>query len=140
MPHPIENIVQTTMENLQNLADVNTIVGSPIQLGDDTLILPVSRVSLGFLSGGGEYETKQPVLRSGRVLDDGREALPFAGSSAAGIGVNPVAFLSVKNGTVAVLPAQHEGVLDRLVSMLPQLLCTVEQMIRTRAAEPDSEQ
>ena len=55
MPHPIETIIASTMENLKNIIRVDTVVGDPIRLENDTLVLPVSRVSLGFVSGGGEY-------------------------------------------------------------------------------------
>lgn len=53
--HPIENIMQTSMTQIKNMVDVNTIVGSPIMTEGETMVLPVSKVSLGFLSGGGEY-------------------------------------------------------------------------------------
>ena len=54
MSHPIENMLTTTMEQLRKIVDVNTVVGAPVAVGD-AIILPVSRVSLGFLTGGGEY-------------------------------------------------------------------------------------
>ena len=55
MSHPIENMLRTTMEQLKQIVDVNTVIGTPVAVGD-AVILPVARVSLGFLSGGGEYE------------------------------------------------------------------------------------
>ena len=56
MMHPIENIMKGAMEEIKAIVDVNTIVGDPILTGEETMILPVSKVSLGFISGGGEYE------------------------------------------------------------------------------------
>ena len=55
MAHPIENIMKTTMEEIKQMVDVNTVVGTPILTGTETMILPVSKVSVGFFSGGGEY-------------------------------------------------------------------------------------
>lgn len=55
MSHPVENIMRSTMEQLRQMVDVNTIVGSPVETGSGTVLLPVSKVSMGFVSGGGEY-------------------------------------------------------------------------------------
>lgn len=128
MAHPLETILQSTVSELNNLVDVNTIVGAPVQLGDGTMIIPVSRVTLGFVSGGGEYGTKNPVLQSGAALDSGT-AYPFAGTLAAGMGVTPVSFLTVAGGRVSVLPAQENEPLARIVSMLPELMSEARQMI-----------
>ena len=59
--HPIENIMTTTMENIKEMIDVNTIVGDAVGTSEGTVIIPVSRVSFGFVAGGGEYkeEVKQ---------------------------------------------------------------------------------
>lgn len=54
MSHPVENIMRSTMEQLRQMVDVNTIVGSPVETGSGTVLLPVSKVSMGFVSGGGE--------------------------------------------------------------------------------------
>lgn len=132
MSHPIENIIKTTMENLQTLINVNTIVGSPVRVDNNTMVIPVSRVSLGFISGGGEYPTKNAVERSGRSLEDSDSGAkqPFAGTTAAGICVSPVSFLSVQNGQVGVLPAKSSGcMLERMIDNIPQILRALEQMI-----------
>ena len=49
--HPLSSIMQTTMENIKQMVDVNTIVGEPITAPDGTMIIPVSKVSFGFASG-----------------------------------------------------------------------------------------
>lgn len=62
--HPVENIMRTTMEQLKEMVDVNTVIGKPILTAGETMILPVSRLSMGFISGGGEYGQKCDVTRS----------------------------------------------------------------------------
>ena len=138
--HPIENTVRVTMENLKSLVDVNTIVGKPVLLSDGSVILPVSRVSLGFVSGGGEYDTKHPVKRSGEELDQAGSTLPFAATAAVGMGLMPVSFLTIKDGRVSVLPAESCGPLGRVVEMIPQMLNTAERLIRTLSERKKSEQ
>lgn len=129
MSHPIENMLRTTMEQLRQIVDVNTVVGAPVAVGD-AIILPVSRVSLGFLTGGGEYEGKGgSVQRSGRSLDDAAAPYPFAGTSVAGLCLTPTAFLTLQGGHVTVVPATCDSTLDRLIDRMPQLLHDAERMI-----------
>ena len=135
MPHPVENIMRTTMEQLKNMVDVDTVVGNPISVEDETLILPVSKVSMGFLSGGGEYSLPggnnkhAPVKSSGTMMDEEEGKYPFAGTSIAGLTVTPMAFLSVCQGSVRVIPAQYNDTLDRLVEMIPEAILSIEQAI-----------
>ena len=56
MAHPIENIMGTTMENLKEMIDVSTVVGAPVSAGEGVTVIPVSRVSFGFVAGGGVYD------------------------------------------------------------------------------------
>ena len=53
--HPIESVMSTTMENIRSMIDVNTIVGDAITTADGSTVVPISRVSFGFVAGGGEY-------------------------------------------------------------------------------------
>lgn len=131
MSHPIENMLTTTMEQLRKIVDVNTVVGAPVAVGD-AIILPVSRVSLGFLTGGGEYECQGgSVQRCGRTLDDAPAPYPFAGTSVAGMCLTPTAFLALQDGHVTVIPATCDSTLDRLIDRVPQLLAEAERMVRT---------
>lgn len=129
MAHPMETIMQNTVPELKNLVDVNTIVGKPVEVGTDTVIIPVSRIALGFVSGGGEYGTKNPVLKSGAALDGEKTGYPFAGTLAAGMCVTPVSFLAVTGERVRVLPAQENEPLARIASLMPELLAEVRQAL-----------
>ena len=66
--HPIENIMKCSVEQIKNMVDVNTIVGTPLMTAGETMVVPVSKVSLGFMSGGGEYMAKTPIKKSGGEL------------------------------------------------------------------------
>lgn len=117
MQHPIDNMMQTTMENIRSMVDVNTVVGSPVAGARDTTIIPISKVSFGFLAGGGEYAVEDSRSRTATT-----DMLPFAGGTGAGVSVQPVGFLVVGENTVKVLPAQSNGAMERVVELLPQLL------------------
>lgn len=120
MQHPIDNMMQTTMENIRGMVDVNTVVGSPVVDNSGTTIIPISKVSFGFIAGGGEYTGD--TAKSGVLAG---ESFPFAGGSGAGVSVQPVGFLVVNDGTVKMLPAQTTGALERVVELLPQLISDI---------------
>lgn len=115
--HPIDNMMQTTMENIRGMVDVNTVVGSPVLGSKGTTIIPISKVSFGFIAGGGEYAAEDAKNRAIPT-----ESFPFAGGTGAGVSVQPVGFLVVGDGTVKMLPAQTSGAMERVVELLPQLL------------------
>ena len=116
--HPIENLMAATMENLREMIDVNTVIGEPIATADGSTVIPISRVSFGFVSGGGEYDCPRPVKTVG---PDGR-ALPFAGGSGAGVTVQPLGFLVTNRDQVRLLPAQSYQPIDRIIELIPQTL------------------
>ncbi|MEG0740694.1 MAG: GerW family sporulation protein [Clostridia bacterium] len=117
MQHPIDNMMQTTMESIRGMVDVNTVVGAPVQGTKGTTIIPISKVSFGFIAGGGEYAVEDAKSRTVPT-----ESFPFAGGTGAGVSVQPVGFLVVGDGTVKMLPAQTNGAMERVVELLPQLL------------------
>ena len=125
MAHPIETIMRTTMENLKDMIDVDTVVGSPVSTGDGLTIVPVSRVSFGFVAGGGEYTvggTPVPL----EVTDD---PLPFAGGTGAGVTVQPLGFLVTGPDSVRLLPAQPYAPVDRIIELVPQTLCEIKNAL-----------
>ena len=119
--HPIETIMSTTMENIRDMIDVNTVVGDAVTPAEGTVIIPISRVSFGFVAGGGEYglKTPQPTAND----------LPFAGGTGAGVTVSPVAFLMVSGEQVRLLPAVNSTPIDRLVEMIPQIVRDVKDLL-----------
>lgn len=127
--HPIENIMQTTMQQLKSMTEVDTIIGRPVSTGKVT-ILPVSKLSMGFLSGGGEYGStpnkKSAIEKSSESMG---ERYPFAGTAVAGLTVTPMAFLSVSDDAVKVLPADYSCTLDRAIEMLPEIIYTLERAV-----------
>lgn len=130
--HPIDNMMQTTMENIRSMVDVNTVIGSPVLGSKGTTIIPVSKVSFGFVAGGGEYsgEDKQ------RTHSTPAEKFPFAGGTGAGVSVQPVGFLVVGENTVKMLPAQATGALERMVDLIPQLFDEFKQMDQSKPSKP----
>ena len=113
--HPVQNVMNTAMQNIKDMLDVNTVVGNPITAPDGTVIIPVSRVGVGFASGGSDFNSKASP-----------ENPNFGGGSGAGISINPVAFLVVSSkGEVSILPVNSNGVgtgIDKLVASVPEVI------------------
>lgn len=128
MAHPIENVMRTTMENLKDMIDVNTVIGEAVMSSDGITIIPISRVSFGFVAGGGEYGLGD----TGKTAPQPSDALPFAGGTGAGVSVCPMGFLVVGNGHVRMLPAHFNTPIDRIVELVPQLVCDVRDMLRNK--------
>lgn len=123
--HPINEVMSTTLAKLKEMIDVDTIVGKPIETGDGTTLIPVSQLSLGFASGGTEFAPKNAKTE---------DSQNFGGGSGAGVKIEPMAFLVVKNGTVRLLPmgAPPMTTLDRVVDMVPEVVDKVTDFIDKR--------
>ena len=113
---PISELTDSSMKNLQTLIDSNSVVGDPITTPDGTTILPVSRVSFGFGTGGSDLPATQKEL--------------FGGGSGGGVSITPVAFLVIQNGSVKVLQIQScSSAADRVVGMVPDVIDRVSGFV-----------
>lgn len=124
MEHPIGSLMDTTMEKIKEMIDVNTIIGEPITSPDGTLIIPVSMVSYGFAAGGSDLPTKK----------ENKDC--FGGGSGAGVTIQPVAFLTVYQGDVRLVSVdREEGTADKLVNMIPDVLKKVKGVFKKDKSE-----
>ena len=121
---PLNDLLRSTMDKVHEMVDTNTIVGEPIATADGVTLIPISRVSLGIGCGGGDYGKVQPK--------------DFGGGSAAGVKIEPVAFLVIKEGTTRVLPVAMPAVttLDRVVELVPDLIDKVEKYFDRKDETP----
>ena len=128
MEHPIGKLMQTTLENIKDMVDVNTVIGEPIAAPAGVTVIPFSKVSFGFATGGGEYDPqKTPV----------QQALPFAGGSGAGVSVQPVGFLVITMDGVRLLPAQNKTALERAMGCAPQLMEDIRSLLESHKEKGD---
>ena len=123
--HPINDLMSVTMEKMREMVDTNTIVGQPITTPDGVTLIPVSRLSFGFGAGGSDYG-KQPTPN-------------FGGGAGAGVKVDPVAFLVVKDGITRVMPVAMPAMTtaDRVLELVPDVMDRVENYIDKKKANTD---
>ncbi len=121
--HPIEGLMETAMNSIKDMIDVNTIIGDPIETAAGIVIIPISKVCFGFASGGSEF--KGETIDEYKKKDKEEEVqyrLPFGGGSGAGISINPVAFVVVSKESIKILPIEHNSAIERLMDYVPDLM------------------
>lgn len=122
--HPIEGIMYTALQGLKEMIDVNTIVGDAITAPDGTMIIPISKVAMGFGVGGSEFEK----FRTGKH-DDPKNM--FGGGTGGGISLTPEAFLIVGNGKIRMMSiTPQNGIYDRLLDLAPEAIDKVSEFFR----------
>lgn len=123
--HPITDLMATTIEKLRELANSETVIGNPIKVSENTTIIPVSKLSIGFASGGSDFPSKNP-----------KEL--FGGGGGAGVTVTPKAFLVVENGNVRLLQLAKDGEsIDRLCNMIPDAINQISSFIKKDKTEEE---
>ncbi|MCI8621704.1 MAG: sporulation protein YtfJ [Clostridia bacterium] len=128
--HPIEGLMITAMNSIQDMVDVNTIIGEPIETSNNVVIIPISKVSFGFAAGGSEFkgETVNEYSRK-EEEEQVQYRLPFGGGSGAGVNINPIAFLVVQSGNVKLLPVNHSSAVDKLLDYMPDAIEKINSLI-----------
>ena len=116
--HPIQGLMDTTLEKIKQMVDINTIVGDPIVTPDGTTIIPISKIAYGFASGGSEFGNKQQP-----------EAKLFGGGGGAGVTIHPVAFIAISHGDVKLLNITN-GTNEMAVALVPELIDKISGLFK----------
>ena len=138
--HPIEGLMVTAMNSIQDMIDVNTIIGEPIETSNNIIIIPISKVSFGFAAGGSEFkgETVDEYTKK-----DKEEAiqyrLPYGGGSGEVVSINPIAFLVIQPNNVKLMPVNHSSSLDKLLDYMPDFMEKANNMMN-RCVQTKKEQ
>ena len=121
--HPIGDLMETTMKSIREMIDINTIIGQPISTADGITLVPVSKVSFGFASGGTDFKGKnqQPAQQNS-----------FGGGTGAGVNISPVAFVVIKNGNVKIMSVEppEQTTIEKLFDSAPEIIDKVSDMLK----------
>ena len=142
--HPIEGLMLTAMNSIQDMVDVNTIIGEPIETSNNMVIIPISKVGFGFAAGGSEFKGETLDEYTKKEKEEAIQyRLPFGGGSGAGVSISPVAFLVVSPNNVKLLPVNHSSALDKLIDYVPDLIekvnCYLNKSMQNKKEEKKEE-
>lgn len=129
------------MNSIQEMIDVNTIIGEPIETSNGIVIIPISKVGFGFAAGGSEFkgETIDEYTKKEKE-EEIQYRLPFGGGSGAGVNITPVAFLIVGEEGVKLIPVSHSSALDKLLDYVPDLMEKIGHFINKRSEKKKIEE
>ena len=122
----LEGLLNVSLGNIKSMVDSNSIIGEPIVTPDGTTIIPVSKVSFGFASGGSDFPTASPKEM-------------FGGGSGGGVTIQPIAFLVIKGENVRMIQlADKNNIPERLANMVPDAIDSISSLInKKKGAEPE---
>lgn len=115
--HPIQNVLETALAKIRDVIDSETIIGDPITLAEGAVVIPVSKVSFGFASGGSDLPTK-----TSKEL--------FGGGAGAGVSIKPVAFITFCNGEIKLMRIdENEPAASALLGKLPETIQKLQETL-----------
>ncbi len=110
-------ILGTTIDKIKNLVDTSTVIGEPMKISEKVTVIPISKVTYGFASGGSDFPSKN-------------NAELFGGAGGAGITVTPVAFLVVNDDVVTIKTiGTSDNPIEKVVSAVPEVVNTVTGLV-----------
>ena len=119
--HPIQGMAESILENINQMVDVNTIVGEPIITPSGVTIIPISKVSVGFGLGGGDFKPSTP---------EKRKCIPFGGGGGGALTITPIAFLTVSGENVKLITIdRNETTVDKALAMAPEMVDKVANTV-----------
>ena len=110
---PIERLMDNAFVRIKGLVSADTVIGNPVNTADGMSIIPVSRVTMGFLTGGGEYSD---------ATRENYSDYPFAGGSGAGVSVSPVGFLVNDGKSIKLVGVDDKSLYDKILSLVPDII------------------
>lgn len=119
----LEGLLNVSLGNIKSMVDSNSIIGEPIVTPDGTTIIPVSKVSFGFASGGSDFPTTSTKDM-------------FGGGSGGGVTIQPIAFLVIKGESVRMIQvADKNNIPERLANMVPDAIDSISSLISKKKGE-----
>lgn len=118
-------ILGTTIDKIKNLVDTSTIIGEPMKISEKVTVIPISKVTYGFASGGSDFPSKNNTEL-------------FGGAGGAGITVTPVAFLVVNDDIVTIKTISNtDNPVEKAISAVPEVVNTVSSLVNKFAKKDE---
>lgn len=130
--HPINGLMETAMQSIKDMVDVNTIIGEAVESRDGTIIIPISKVSFGFGAGGSDFGPKKSDSKE-------NENIAFGGGSGGGATIEPVAFMVVGNEQIKLMPIEkNTSPVEDIIESVPVLVDKVIKAVKKKKDKPET--
>lgn len=106
----IPEVLDSTIKNLKSMLAENEFIGRAIEF-EDTKVFPISKITMGFVSGGGEYDAKRKKIKD----------FPFAGGSGGGVNITPIGFLVLDGQSARFIKVENDGNLEKIIEIAKNL-------------------
>ncbi|MBR2909470.1 MAG: GerW family sporulation protein [Clostridia bacterium] len=120
MDNQINELISSAIERIKSIVDVNTVVGVPFETKGGILVFPLTKLSVGFVAGGGEYNSDEKLFKS-------TGKYPFAGGSGAGVTMHPVGLLTIKNDECKLIRIDEKSPYEKLIETIPDVISGVSK-------------
>lgn len=110
----IEEVMSSAMKNIRSLVDVDIVIGKPLETNSNVTIIPLTKATLGFVSGGGEYYSELKEIKKDTEY-------PFAGGSGAGLNLQPIGFLVIDGTAVSLVKVDTKSAIEKLIEAVPEV-------------------
>jgi len=127
----IENLIENAMGKIKTIIDSSTIIGDKVETSDGTVIIPISKVTVGYVVGGGEYAD----LSSRRVANH----FPMAGGSSGGMSVVPVGFLIETEGEIKFINVENKSLYQTVLNMFNTIISKMDKKKESQGENKDDE-
>ena len=111
--HPVERVMDNAFTKIRTLVDADTVIGNPVITEDGVSIIPLSKVTMGFLTGGGEYSD---------MAQQNLAEYPFAGGSGAAVSVSPIGFLVSDGKSVKIIKMDDKNPFEKILQLIPDVV------------------
>ena len=120
MSKNVSEVLNSSMSKIRDMVDANTVVGSPIQAGEGTTLIPISKITFGLASGGADLPAKENAGGT------------FGGGAGCGVKIIPVAMLVIQGERVRMLPIDEpaSSAAERIVEQIPGLIDKISELIQ----------
>ena len=120
---PLSDMMDHTIDKIKSIAESNTVIGTPFESKDGTLIFPLTKVSLGFVTGGGEYGSDSKNFKDSN-------AFPFAGGTGAGVTMQPVGLLKLSGDDCKLIYVDEKSPIEKFISTIPDIVTNVTSILK----------
>lgn len=124
----IKDVMAETIKSMRSLVDVDIVIGRPIETNSKLTIIPLTKITMGFVSGGGEYYSELREIKKNNEY-------PFAGGAGSGLNVQPVGFLVVDEREVQIVKIEAKSAIEKLMEAVPEVSKFVSKFLFDEKSE-----